>query len=290
MSGLLVLGGGGMLGRAVAEVASERCLRCAAPDRAELDLLDTAAVERRVDAERPVAVVNCAAFTDVDGCETRVEHALEINGRAVGRLARVTAARGVPLLQVSTDYVFPGDARTPYAEDAGTGPRSVYGESKLLGERLALEAGGAFVVRTSWLFGPGGRNFVDTVLGRAEARAALRVVDDQVGCPTYAPFLARALVDLAMAARGGREPRPPSLLHYRNREPVSWYRFACAALAEWGLEASIEPVTTAEFPRPARRPAYSVLGVERFERWAGRRVEDWRDGLCDYRARREAAA
>ncbi|HVS14422.1 MAG TPA: dTDP-4-dehydrorhamnose reductase [Thermoanaerobaculia bacterium] len=290
MSGLLVLGAGGMLGRAVAEAATAAGLPCSAPDRAELDLLDTAAVARRLDAERPGAVVNCAAFTDVDGCEARVEHALETNGHAVGRLARVVASFGSNLLQVSTDYVFPGDARAPYGEDAETAPRSVYGESKRLGERLALESGASIVVRTSWLFGPGGRNFVDTILRRAETGGSLRVVDDQVGCPTYAPYLARALVDLAVAAIGERQPRPPSLLHYRNREPVSWYGFARAALAEWELDVPIEPVTAAELSRPAPRPAYSVLAVGRFEAWAERRVEDWRDALRDYRVRREAAA
>ena len=280
---LLVLGGAGMLGGAVVAAARARRLPCVGVDREQVDLCDTPALERALDDSRPDVVINCAAFTDVDGCEQQVEHALEVNGRAVGRLAQAVAVRGAVLFQVSTDYVFRGDADRPYREDDETDPASVYGESKLLGERLALERGRAVVVRTSWLFGPGGRNFVDTIVRTARAGGPLRVVDDQVGCPTYAPFLASALIELAERTLVAGSPPPPSVLHYRNGEPVSWCSFARAALECWGLDAPIEPVTTEEFPRPARRPAYSVLCVERFERLMGRGVPDWREALCDYR-------
>lgn len=284
---VLVLGGGGMLGRAVAEAARERSIGCVARDRAELDLCDTSSIERELEAGGARVVVNCAAYTDVDGCEQRVDHAMEVNGRAVGRLSRAVSAHGARLIHVSTDYVFPGDADRPYAEDDETGPVSVYGRSKLLGEEMVKDG---VVVRTSWLFGPGGGNFVDTIVGAARSGDGLRVVDDQIGCPTYAPYLAEALVELASHALAGEGPEPPSVLHYRNGEPVSWYGFARAALDVWGIDAVVTPVSSEEYRRPAPRPAYSVLSVDRWERWAGRPVRDWREALVDHRARAEAAA
>ncbi|HVS62666.1 MAG TPA: dTDP-4-dehydrorhamnose reductase [Thermoanaerobaculia bacterium] len=287
---LLVLGGGGMLGGAVIEAARARGISCAGRDRQALDLRNTPTLERTLDAVRPAAVINCAAFTDVDACEQRIEDAMEVNGRAVGRLARAVSARGAVLFQVSTDYVFRGDADRAYREDDETGPISVYGQSKLLGERLALDSGAAVVVRTSWLFGPRSRNFVDTILRAARSGGSLRVVDDQIGGPTYAPFLADALVELAELTLSGSPPRPPGVLHYRNDEPVSWYGLARAVLETWGIDAEVEPVSTEEFPRPARRPAYSVLSVERFERLTGRAVRHWREALLDYRAREEVVA
>ena len=180
-------------------------------------------------------VINCAALTDVDGCEERKQEAFEINGHAVGRLGRLAERQGAVLLHVSTDYVFPGDGDRPYREDDPTGPASVYGESKLLGELELADCWRALVVRTSWLFGPGGRNFVDTIAQRAVTGAPLRVVDDQLGAPTYAPFLARALADLAeVALRGGLDL--PRRLHYRNREPTTWYGFASAVVSTWRAE------------------------------------------------------
>jgi dTDP-4-dehydrorhamnose reductase len=159
---------------------------------------------------------------------------------------------------------------------AATAPLSVYGASKLAGEAAALAHDDALVVRTSWLFGPGGPNFAATMhrlMTAGERR--LRVVDDQVGCPTYTPFLARALVELAeLGARG--------VVHYRNREPVSWHGFASEIARHLDPQIEVAPVPTSEFPRPARRPAYSVLAVDRFERWVGRRVEAWGWALTEY--------
>jgi dTDP-4-dehydrorhamnose reductase len=191
---------------------------------------------------------------------------------------------GARLVHVSTDYVFDGTAREPYKETAPTGPLSVYGKSKLEGERRALEYDRALVVRTSWLFGPGGPNFVATMVGLIEAgKVPLRVVDDQVGCPTYAPFLASALLDLS---QGGARLGTTGIVHYRNREPVSWYAFATEIARQWaGGRVEVSPVTTAEFPRPAPRPAWSVLDVARFEEITGRLVEPWVWGLAETLAR-----
>jgi dTDP-4-dehydrorhamnose reductase len=190
---------------------------------------------------------------------------------------------GAVLVQVSSDYVFGGSAAAPYAEDAATGPLSIYGASKLGGEREALASPRGLVVRTSWLFGPGGENFVRAMLARARSGASLRVVDDQVGCPTYTPYLARALVELGALAASGRIALP-AVVHYRNSGPVSWHGFTREILEVWDVVAPLEAITTADLPRPARRPAYSVLEVARTEELLGRAVEPWRAGLEAYRA------
>lgn len=277
----LVLGGGGMLGTAVLAAARARGWPSLSLSRAQADIADEPRLDYWMAAFGPEAVINCAAFTRVDDCEARQEHALAVNGEAVGAVARAAARRGARLVQVSTDYVFDGGGRQrPYAEDDATGPRSAYGRSKLLGEERALAHGRGLVVRTSWLFGPGGPNFVTAILRQIDGGAReLRVVADQVGAPTYTPFLARALLDLAPLPAAG-------IVHYRNREPVSWYSFA-AAIARWwpgaaGAAALVTPVTTAEMPRPAPRPAYSVLAVERCEALLGRPVESWELGLAEY--------
>jgi dTDP-4-dehydrorhamnose reductase len=280
---ILVLGGGGMVGRATVAEARRRGWEAEGPGRAEADVTDAAALERACARMRPELVVNCAAFTQVDACETERERAFAVNGRAVGAIAAAAAGAGARLVHLSTDYVFDGSARVPYREDDPTGPRSVYGASKLDGERRALEHSGALVVRTSWIFGAGGANFVATIRRLLRAGSGpLRVVDDQVGGPTYAPFLARALLDLGESGAAGR-------VHYRNREPVSWFELAQAIAAALGSTTEIVPVTTAEFPRPAPRPAWSVLSVERFESLTGRPVEPWAPGLAEYLREMERA-
>jgi dTDP-4-dehydrorhamnose reductase len=271
----LVLGGGGMLGQAVVAEARSRGWTALGLSRAFADVTDRARLLYWAEAFRPEAVVNCAAFTRVDECETREDDARAVNAEGVANAAALAKAAGARLVHVSTDYVFDGAATEPYREDAPTAPLSAYGRSKLEGERRALDAEGALVVRASWLFGPGGPNFVATMVGLIEGgRVPLRVVDDQVGCPTYAPFLAAALLDLAAKGAAG-------VVHYRNREPVSWYAFAVAIARLWSGAVEVIPVTTAEFPRPARRPAYSVLDVARFESIAGRGVEPWEWGLVE---------
>jgi dTDP-4-dehydrorhamnose reductase len=266
----LVFGGTGMLGRAVAAHWRRRGAAALALSHAQADVTDRGALAEWTDRFRPELVVNCAAFTRVDDCETERERAMATNGAAVANVVAAAERAGADLVQVSTDYVFDGESGLPYGEDAPTAPLSVYGESKLAGEREALVYPRSLVVRSSWLFGPGGPNFVTAMLRLAGG--PLRVVDDQVGCPTYTPFLARAIWDLAGHGTRG-------VIHYCNRDAVSWYGFAREIL---GPHAEIEPVTTAEFPRPAPRPARSVLDVSRFERVAGRRVEPWTHGLGHY--------
>jgi len=275
----LVLGGAGMLGQAVVQEARSRGWAALGLSREQADVTDRDRLLQEAREFRPEVVLNCAAYTKVDDCETEVEQAFAVNGEGAGNAAAAAESVGARLVHVSTDYVFSGAAREPYREDAPTGPLSVYGKSKLEGERRALKYDRALVARTSWLFGPGGSNFVATMVGLIEAgKVPLRVVDDQVGCPTYAPFLASALLDLARLGTTG-------VLHYRNREPVSWYAFAAEIARQWAEGVEVVPVTTAEFPRPAPRPAWSVLDVARFESIAGRPVEPWEEGLSEYLAR-----
>ena len=261
-----------MLGREVVRAAAEH--EAVALTHAELDVTDRSAVESAVAEARPDVVINCAAFTDVDGAESHEEAATLLNGEAAGYLATAAPA----IVHPSTDYVFDGTKRTPYVESDRTDPRSAYGRSKLTGEQAVSAANPRhFVVRTSWLFGVGGRNFVDTMLGLN--RDEVRVVDDQVGCPTYAGHLANALVELAASGAYG-------VHHVAGSGECSWFEFASEIFRLADLDVRVVPCTTAEFPRPAPRPAYSVLGSERPDPI---RLPDWREGLAAYLAERAPA-
>lgn len=276
----LIFGGTGMLGRSVVREARRRGVAALALSHAQADVTDRERVHYWAETFRPSVIVNCAAYTQVDDCEENRDLAFAVNDEAVGHLADAADAVGARLIHVSTDYVFDGRGEEPYGEDDDTDPLSVYGASKLAGEKRALAAAGGLVVRASWLFGPGGPNFAATMVRlMRDGHTPLRVVDDQTGCPTYTPFLARALWDLAaLGAEGGAE----GVVHYRNRAPVTWYGFTreIADVFQRGVE--IHPVTTDEFPRPAPRPRYSVLDVQRFEQLTGRRVEPWGLGLAEY--------
>ncbi len=276
----LVFGGRGMLARAVAAEWRARGEEVLAPPEEESDIRSREALIGWAERFRPQAIINCAAYTAVDACEDNRETAMEVNGRAVAHVVAAAEHVGAELVQVSTDYVFGGvivgEKPRPFREDAPTAPQSVYGESKLLGEVEALRYPRALAVRTSWLFGAGGPNFVATMRRLLnEGRTPLRVVDDQVGCPTYTPFLARAIRDLLSSGIDG-------VVHYCNRDAVSWHGFACEIARAVDPTAEVVPVTTAEFPRPAPRPAYSVLDVTKFETAVDRRVEPWADGLAAY--------
>ena len=268
-----MLGAAGQLGREVADELRRQGAEVLAADRRRADIADTEATSALAARFGAGAVYNCAAFTDVDGCESEPEAAMEVNGRAPARLA-AALPRDCRLIHVSTDYVFDGKGRRPYREEDAAAPGTAYGRSKLAAEQAVVDAGG-LVVRTSWVFGPEGRSFVSAIAARLGRGEPLRVVADQVGCPTYASFLARALVDLQAAGAAG-------IVHYCNAPAVSWHGFAIAIVEALGLRAEVEPIATADLPRPAVRPAWSVLDTGRFEAIAGRRVEDWRSGLDDY--------
>lgn len=283
-----VLGAGGQIGRClVREIERAADLDCAfALTRADYDLADLDHVAGWLDrreAEKADVVVNAAAFTKVDACERERDLAERMNAEMPEVWARQLVSRRIRFVQLSTDYVFPGDATRPYREDDPTGPRSVYGATKLAGEERVLAADPtALVVRTSWVFGPG-RNFVLAILEQAAKRRRgetgepLRVVDDQQGSPTAAADLARGLLDLVRLATSGR-------LHLCNAGVTTWFGFAREILDQAGYAGiPIEPVATGVFPTAAPRPAYSVLDTGRAAS-LGIRLRPWTEALAGYLA------
>lgn len=278
---ILVTGAGGQVGSALVDAATSRAHQVVGVDHATCPIDDADRVRQVVASHRPHVVVNCAAWTDVDACEGDPVRADRINGHAVAYLAQACEAIDCGLVHLSTDYVFAGDASRPYRPEDAPAPRSAYGRSKLLGEAAVLRAPrrpNFAVVRTSWVFGPNGRNFPRAILGRARTGAALRVVDDQVGSPTYAPDLAAALLDLiALDDYGG-------VWHACNSGRTSWFDFAAAILAETGLQVTLSRQSTAELGRPAPRPLWSVLDTSALTNAIGHELPDWRDALRRYLA------
>jgi dTDP-4-dehydrorhamnose reductase len=241
--------------------------------RADLDITDAAAVAAAVAAARPDAIVNCAAWTDVDGAETHEAAATAINADGAGHVAAAAAAGGAHLVHVSSDYVFDGRASEPYAEDAPTAPQGAYGRTKLGGERAVQAAGGASaIVRSSWLFGRHGHNFVATMMRLAAEREAVDVVDDQVGSPTWTGHLAPALVEVA-------ERRLTGALHVAGAGSCSWFELARETFRVAGLACTVRPQSTEALGRPAPRPAFSVLGSTRPDAPV---LPAWPEGLAGY--------
>jgi dTDP-4-dehydrorhamnose reductase len=251
-----------MLGQDIVRVAGSDAV---AHTRAELDVTDAAAVR---DALAGATVINCAAYTDVDGAESDPEAAHAVNEHGARNVAEAAAR----VIYVSTDYVFDGSKAGPYVELDPVNPLSAYGRSKLAGERATLTASPHSVIaRTSWLFGAGGRNFVETMLRLGEERDELRVVDDQVGCPTFTGHLAEALLELTVGGWHG-------FVHVAGGGSCSWFEFAREILSRAGLDCDVQPCTTEEFPRPAPRPSNSVLESER----GAPKLPAWQDGLDAY--------
>lgn len=279
---VLVCGAAGLLGQAVRSAcAADERLEAMATTRAELDLTDTTAVRARLADWRPAVVINCAGYTDVDGAEREPELADLANRRLAEVLAAETARAGAALIQVSTDHVFDGRAARPYRPDDPARPVNVYGASKLAGEEaVRRRQPRAWIVRTSGLFGPGGRNFVDAISDRALRGAPLRVVADQICARTYTADLAAALAELAAGSA------PYGTYHLTNGGASSWYAFACEIVARLGVTTTVGAVTSAEYGAPAARPAYSELDCDAW-RSAGLRPLRPLDGaLADYLSRR----
>ena len=272
---LLITGGGGMLGHDIAERAPAAGHECIALTRAELDITNLAEVRSALAAAAPDVVINCAAWTDVDGAEAAFEAAVRVNGEGAGNVARAAHEVGAWTIQISTDYVFDGTRRQPYRESDATNPLSGYGRSKLMGEQAVAHAapGAHTIVRSSWLFGIHGPCFPATILRLADERDELSVVDDQVGCPTFTGHLASALVELSETRRQGT-------LHVAGDDSCSWYELAREIVAMAGIDCEIRPGTTAEQNRPAPRPAYSVLRTERDGEAPA--LPPWREGLREY--------
>lgn len=273
---LLVTGAKGQLGRAILHFAAERGLSAVGVDIDEMPLDDRAAIQRGVAAARPGFVLHCGAITNVDGCEAEPLTAYRINGLATAWVAEAAAAHGAGMAYVSTDFVFDGALHgTPYPTDAKIAPLSVYGASKRLGEEAVLAHGrdDFYVVRTSWVFGPGGKNFPRAILNRARSGQPLKVVTDQVGRPTMTHDLADALLDLAKLRPAG------GVYHAANEGQCNWHQFAVDVLRTAGVDVEVGEQTAADLRLPAERPSWSVLDTDKLATVRGKRLPHYQDAL-----------
>ena len=272
---ILVTGAGGQLGQELVRMRKIGA-EMIGLDRSGLDITDEAACRRALREIRPDAVIHAAAYTAVDKAESEPERAHLVNVIGTRHVAAAAEDVGAKFCYISTDYVFDGAASRPYREDDPASPRTVYGRTKLEGEKEALTAcRRTFVVRTSWVYGKYGANFVKTMLSLAKTQPVLKVVNDQTGSPTYTRDLASFLTELVMTDRYG-------IYHASNTGSCTWYEFARAIFAERGISVEVVPCTTEEFPRPAPRPQYSVLGHEAMERAGFRPLRHWREALREF--------
>lgn len=277
MKKIIVTGCNGQLGRALNQVyAGSTEIECVNTDVAELDITDIDAVMKLVREVRPYAIVNCAAHTNVNACESQVDAAYRINAIGPRNLSIAASEVGAKLMQVSTDYVFPGENRTmPYTEFDAVGPQSVYGASKLAGENFVRDfARNYFIVRTAWLYGDG-NNFVKTMLKLAETNDTVSVVMDQIGTPTSAMELAKAIAYLLPTENYGT-------FHGTCEGDCSWADFAEEIFRLAGKDTKVKRITTAEYPTPAKRPAYSILDNYMLRLTTDFRFADWHDALVEY--------
>jgi dTDP-4-dehydrorhamnose reductase len=276
---LLVTGAAGMLGRDVMLAAGNAGHDVVGFGRAELDVTDAAGLEKKFDLERPDVVINCAAWTDVDGAEESEQAAFAVNGTGAGNVAAAAARVGASAVYVSSDYVFDGAKGAPYVESDQPAPLSAYGRTKLAGEEATVAANKRhFVVRSAWLFGIGGPNFVETMLRLAASGNEVLVVRDQVGSPTYTWHLAYGIVRLIEGLEFG-------IHHMAAAGQCSWYEFAREIFEQAKVECKVLSITTEEFGRPAPRPPFSALTSQREH---AIRLPSWQDGLAGYLAQRQA--
>lgn len=270
---ILVVGAAGQLGHDLLKTLSSGH-EVTGVDIGEIDITDAVSTNEVVGASRPDLVINAAAYTNVDGCEAETEMAWAVNATGAGNLARACNDAGSPLIHVSTDYVFDGTKGAPYLEDDPTAPLGEYGRSKLAGEedvRAILDR--HLIVRTAWLFGAHGHNFVKTMLRLGRERKELKVVNDQTGSPTYAGHLAQAIRGLAE-----KNLDEPGVYHMTGSGQCTWFDFAAEIFSLAGIEVDLQPTTTAAFGSPAPRPAFSVLANTRAPEL---RLPHWREGLLE---------
>ena len=281
---VLLVGAGGLLGTAVRQAVPQG-VDLVSLHKQELDITDRQAVAVTVERIRPEYVINCAGYTAVDQAEREPDLAHRVNAEGATHLAAATERARGTLVQLSTDYVFDGTREVPYREDDEPRPLSVYGRTKLAGEQAvhALLPDRHLIVRAQWLFGAGGKNFVDTILHLAAERSTLRVVNDQRGRPTYAGDLATAIWKLV--GRGIR-----GTVHVANDGTATWFDVAAVALAAAALQTRLEPCRTVDTPRPAQRPAFSVLDCSRFESLTGERLPRWETAVRAYVNSRPSAS
>lgn len=269
---ILVVGHKGMLGQDLLALLGDKGQGVDLP---EIDITDLLSVQQVLTELKPQVVINCAAYTDVDGCESNAETAMQVNGEGVAFLAMITKEIGAKLVQVGTDYVFDGSKGSPYLEDDLQKPLNIYGESKLAAELNVDINPDNLLVRTQWLYGLYGKNFVETMLKLGQERKELTVVDDQIGSPTWTVDLARGI--LALVEQDCR-----GVYHCANSGHTSWNGFAQAIFEEAGMDVKVLPMSTEQLNRPARRPLYSTLDCSKLMQDTGFQPQPWRAALQQY--------
>jgi len=275
---VLVFGARGMLGKDLVPALSVKH-QVLGRDIEDLNIADQQRVQKEIETMRPQVVVNAAAYTDVDGCEGKRELAFSVNAEGARNIAAGCAASNARMIHLSTDYVFDGTSSAPYREEDPPNPLNVYGASKLQGERQIREVlENHLIIRTEWLFGRHGKNFVDTILRLAAQQEELRVVNDQRGAPTFTKDLSWAIEKLL-------EKEAKGILHITNSGSCTWFEFARQILKEKNIDnGSIVPISSAALTRPAKRPANSVLDFHRFENLVGQKMRTWEEALKEYLA------
>ena len=274
---VLITGANGQLGTEIQRLAQQHPkLNFLFTDVDTLDITDAEAVKSFFLSYKPDYLINCAAYTAVDKAEEDVENANRLNIDAPAILSAAADSEGFKLIHISTDYVFNGMTWKPYDEDDSPEPASVYGSSKYEGEKEVLKSGNAMVIRTSWLYSVYGKNFVKTIISKGGTLPELRVVYDQIGCPTWAHDLAQALVDIVEM---GKNKFIPGIYHYSNEGVCSWYDFAIEIVSFYDLKCKIIPILTSEYPLAANRPPYSVFNKRKVKEVYGIRIPHWKESL-----------
>ncbi len=270
MNTYCIIGAKGMLGTMLSQIFADQ--NPILLDRDEIDITDETSVRSKLIEIKPTVIINAAAYTNVDGAETDKETAFQVNEKGIENLANVARELGATVVHYSTDYVFPGDKEEGYTEeDESSGPLNVYGESKLAGEKALQHAPNHYLIRTAWLYGPNGKNFVTTMLGLAKEKDSLSVVNDQIGSPTFTKDLAQYTRTLL------EEEYPFGTYHGVNDGRTSWYEFAKKIFEIADVNIEVKPVTSAEFVRPAKRPSFSIL-----QNTKGPKMRSWTEALQEY--------
>ena len=288
---LMVAGARGQVALSLLEAGKRRKLNLVTRGRPDLDITDAGNIKRSMDREAADIVINAAAYTAVDRAEEEPDAAMALNHYGAGALAGVCHERGIPIVHLSTDYVFDGSKKTAYLEIDQTAPLGIYGRSKLAGERAVIAANPQYIiVRTAWVYSPFGNNFVKTMLRLAASRDELSVVDDQLGCPTYAPHIAEGLLDIAQALHSGAASNDPwGIYNMAGAGETSWCGFAreifTRSIIGGGPVAQVHAISTAEYPTPAKRPANSRLDCSKLSMKFDVTLPHWREGTADCVAR-----
>ena len=277
---VLILGSEGQLGSEFKKINQNSIeLEFIFTDVDNLDIADLISLDSFFFNKKIDFIVNCAAYTNVDKAETETEKANKINGFALKNLSDISIKYKIPIIHISTDYVFDGESEVPYTEEAKVNPTSVYGKSKLLGENFIIDAYKHIIIRTSWLYSSFGHNFVKTILKLGQEKEVLNVVSDQIGSPTYAKDLAEAIQEIVLLSSKDQNNFLSGIYHYSNEGKCSWYEFAAEIMKIANISCELIPVSTAEYPTPAKRPKYSLLNKSKIKQTFSLEIPSWKESL-----------